>query len=149
MNIKKILVLFLVAIIGIIAPVNSALFGSLYPLSETNSKNTKLTWNIWSNIGSYEDNWDSANYVSKRKAEVNRVNKVVVSIKGQTAVTIKKPVKGWKTNKNGELTNTFTIKSNHKTLNGKNYTFKMYDNKGKLLKNMNPTKGKLYYSRPE
>ena len=149
MNIKKIIVLllFLVAIIGIIAPVNATLGGSIGYLPYTNSKTTKIPMWISSDIdeNKAEDKQNSADSISKRKAEINKVNKVVFTVKGYKPVTINKPAKGWKTDKDGYSRNTFTIKGTSKTLDGKSYSVKLYDRKNKLLNNKHGDKGIIGY----
>ena len=136
MNFKKLLVLllFAIAIIGIIAPVNANLeaFSGIY---ELNKGKAKVYLYVNSNIGSNAKDYDSANYVSKRKAELNNVNKVVVSIKGYTPKNFKKPSKGWKTGKYGDqFEKIFSVKGNPL---GKSYSIKLYNKNNKLLKQVN------------
>jgi len=143
-NIKKVFVLFLflVLIIGIIAPVNAKLTceAGTYTLVGNDVEN-KVYLNVWSDIGTKSANPGLAKYVSKRKAELNKVNKIVLKISGYKTVTFKKPTKGWK-NKDYNNIKSRIIKefSVEKHLNGKNYSIKLYDKKGKVIKK---GKGKL------
>jgi len=101
-----------------------------------NGKNTVYV-QIFTSIDPYVKNWKSAKYVSKRKAELNKVNKVVFTLDGYDPKTFKKPVKGWKTydfSRYSKKKLTFKGPSW-----GKKYSIKLYDKKGKLLK-----KGKGY-----
>jgi len=136
MNIKKtvILLIFLVAIACLISPVNAKLDG--YVSKYDNTSANKLFVCISSDIGINSDNWKSTKYVTKRKAELNKVNKVVVTFNGYTPITIKKPVKGWKTYKYADaFENSFSVKNAPKSLKSKNYSIKLYDNKNKLIRN--------------
>ena len=144
MNIKKIVVLLLllVAIIGIITPASATLSSSLSPITEHKGK-TEISFITSSDIGSDKKNWDSAKYVSKRKAELNKVNKIVVTINGYKPITYKKPVKGWKIAKEGYYRDIITIKGTEKTLTGKDYYVKLYDKNNKLIKDKSKGKGKL------
>ena len=144
MNFKKLLVLlvFAIAIIGIIAPAEAKLTvggPSTYYDKPINGKSL-LGFVVSSDIGIDSDDEGSANDVSKRKAELNNVNKVVVSIKGYKDVTFKKPAKGWKTSyKSWEFTKTFSVKGNPIK---KSYTVKLYDKKNKSIKALDQ-KGKI------
>lgn len=141
MNYKKILLvsislLLLVTIVGAIAPVNAAL--NPHDLWTDSNKQingkTNLNVAITSDIGIKTKNPNSANYISKRKTELNKVNKVVVTIKGYKPITFKKPAKGWDSKKyhSQYFMKTFTVKGNP---NGKDYTIGIYDKKDKLIKN--------------
>ena len=133
MNIKKILILliFAIAIVGIITPVSAELYPNLIidSLKEDNGK-TKLY------LYGHSDT----------KKELNNVNKITVSIKGYQTITFKKPAKGWKQQKvpdGAYFEKYFKIKGNPKKLdNKKDYILKFYNKKGKLLKT---EKGKLYH----
>ena len=144
MKIKKILVLllFAIAIIGIIAPAEAKL--EIYSgVHEQNNAKTKIFLKVESDIGMNKYNWDSANYVSKRKAELNKVNKAVVTIKGYTPKNFKKPSKGWEFEKNAySFEKIFSVKGNPE---GKSYSIKLYDKNGKVIKNK---KGKIYSGKP-
>ena len=146
MNIKKIfvLLLFVIAIVGIIAPVEAKLVVNLdpYTANPINGK-TKISWHVYSDIGYGTLKFNSANAVSKRKAELNKVNKVVDSIKGYETVTHKKPAKGWNIQNNFAVYKVFSVKGNP---NGKNYSIKFYDKRNKLIKS---EKGKVTYYRED
>ena len=74
-------------------------------------------------------------YKSARKKEINKVNKAVLTIKGYKPITAKKPAKGWKFNGGDFATHHFIVKNHLKNLDGKPYTLKLYDKRGKLLSN--------------
>jgi hypothetical protein len=97
MNFKKILMLllFIIAIIGITSPVEAKLDSNIEieSLKMINDK-TKLILDVVSDIGVKNKNPDSANLISKRKAELNKVNKITVTIKGHNTISFKKPNKG-------------------------------------------------------
>ncbi|MDR2966706.1 MAG: hypothetical protein LBU74_02015 [Methanobacteriaceae archaeon] len=146
MKIKAIigLLLFSLAIISIITPVNAEL--SPYLNSESykpvNGK-TKIYLDVYSDLGTSEKNYNSANYVSKRKADFNKVSKYVITINGYKPIIYKKPVKGWKISSNNGYKaiyfgKSFSVKGNP---NGKSYSLKLYNKKGKLIYN---EKGKLF-----
>ncbi|MDR2967209.1 MAG: hypothetical protein LBU74_04610 [Methanobacteriaceae archaeon] len=145
MNIKKalILILFAIAIVGIIAPVNAKLNCETWSHSNKiiNGK-TKMTLGIASNIGSTAKNWDSPKYITQRKAELNKVNKITVTIKGYKTIIFKKPTKGWKLSgiTDDSLYKSFSVKNNP---NNKFCIIKCYDKKGKLIKQQ---KGKVQFN---
>jgi len=133
-NYKKILVLllFAIAIIGILAPVNAKLDTSV----ETDTKKTvngksEVRLVVFSNI----------NNVKLNKAEFNKVNKIVLSIKGFKSKTFKKSAKGfYNDGSDGSyFYTTFAVKG--KTFN-KDYSVKLYNKKGNLIKNI---KGKVSF----
>jgi len=143
MNIKKIIVLllFTIAIITIITPVNAKLDASV-ELGSTKTVNgkTELYITVDSDIGMKTKNFLSNNYISKRKAELNNVNKVVVSVKGYKPVTIKKPAKGWQINKkyySNCFDMKFSIKGKSENIYNKNYSVKFYDKKNKIIRTKN------------
>jgi hypothetical protein len=88
MNVKKmvVLLLFLVAIISLIAPVNAKLDSNL-ELESPKTVNGKIE------IVLYVNSDIEIGGPFKRKTELNNVNKAVVTIKGYKPITIKKPVK--------------------------------------------------------
>ena len=89
MNIKKILVLllFVIAIIGIIAPANAIYISPLEPkIVDLFNDKYKLKLTISPNL-------DPTTKESKKAKELNKINKVVVKIDGKTVKTIKK-IKG-------------------------------------------------------
>jgi len=142
MNIKQILILliFLIAIIGIIAPASAKLEPNLeLESAKTVKSKTKLFITINSDIGNKNKKtfYSSKEYTSKRKNELNRVNKAVISIKGYKTITIKKPAKGWKKGDKNFLyfDKTFTVKGKADKINNKGYTIKLYDMNNKLIKN--------------
>ena len=144
MNFKKVLVLllFAIAIIGIIAPAEAKLeiYSGVY---EQYKDKTKISLQVESDIGLNAKNWDSPIHIPKRKAELNKVNKAVVKIKGYKDVTFKKPSKGWEFEKNAySFVKIFSVKGNPE---GKSYSIKLYDKKGKVIKNK---KGKIYGGKP-
>ena len=137
MNMKKILILliFAIAIVGIIAPAEAKYTAGMNPISQKTSH-----LHVDSDIGMKSKNWNSAKYVSKRKAEVNKINKIVITIKGTKDKTIKKPAKGWKSK-------TITGAGFYKALtinnpDGKKYSIKFYNKKNKVIYTK---KGELFY----
>ena len=102
---------------------------------------TVMMWGVSGNSGSREMDWDSPKYSAKNKALVNEVNKVDVTISGYETITFKKPVKGWKFSgiTDSSLYQTYSVKDNP---NGKSFTMKCYDKKGKIIKQ---NKGKVEY----
>ena len=138
MNIKKILVLllFAIAIIGIISPVSAQLNG--YVSKYDGTSNNKLFICVSSDIGVDQANWKSSSYVKQRKGELNKIKKITVKIDGYKTVGIKSPSKGWSTYKYADaFEKSFTVKGVSKSLNGKKYYIKFYDKQGKLLKKVN------------
>jgi len=139
MKIKKILVLllFMVAIVGIIAPANA----ELYPVvgikslkAVENGKKTQLELFVQSDYSSS----------MKAKAELGTVNKLVVTVEGYNTITFKKPANGWKLYKNyyHGITKTFNIVGKPKNIvNKKHYSIKVYNKNGKLIKT---GQGRLY-----
>ena len=79
----------------------------------------------------------------KAKAELGNVNKVVVTVKGYKTMTFKKPVNGWKLYKRyyHGITKTFNIAGKPKNLVAKNYSIKVYNKNGKIIK---AEQGRLY-----
>jgi len=142
MNIKKIIVLllFTIAIVGIMAPVDAALKSEagLMFYDKENKKN-ELFLEVVSDFGLNTKNPDKQKYFSQRKVELNKVNKIIFSIDGKKTKTYKKPAKGWPSMEAsfgvGRL---ITIKGN--SINKKNYSIELYDKNNKLLQNK---KGKL------
>jgi len=118
-----VLLIFAIAIVGIIAPVEAKLYVHSGVYEQSKGKTT-----VYLNVNSDGES------VSKNNAELNKVNRAVVSIKGHNTVTIKKPVKGWNTGKHGSIFKTFSVKGNPL---GKSYSVKLYNNKGKLIKQVN------------
>ena len=144
MNIKKILIilLFSIAIVTIISPVTGKLEGQVGvdSLKEFDGK-TKLNLVVRSNIGESSKNFNSMQAISKRKKELNNVNKVIITIEGYKPITFKKPVKDWKLKSKGEyyklyyFEKSFLVKGKPKDLDfKKSYSMKLYDKKGKLIK---------------
>jgi len=135
MNIKKIIILllFTIAIAGIIAPVNAEiLYDFTTPKIKTINGKTKLKFRVLSNIGWVKKNWKALKYKTARKKELNNINKVVVKFEGNKAITFKKPVKGWKIDKDGMgFYKPFTI--NGSPIN-KTYTISYYNKKGTIIK---------------
>jgi hypothetical protein len=136
MNIKKIIVLliFAIAIIGIIAPVEAKLsYCETWSYSKEIKGETVMMWGVCSDIGSMAKNWDSPKYAAQNRAEVNKVNKVTVTIKGYKTKTFNKPLKGWKFSgiTGSSLYKEFSVKGNP---NGKSFNMKCYDKKGKVIK---------------
>jgi len=152
MNIKKIIILllFLIAIIGIIAPATAKLDSNLELESmKTVKGKTKLYITVNSNIG-YKKNkeifYTSNKYNSNRKKELNSINKIGINIKGYKTVTLKKPKKGWKSSKyNLFFDKTFTIKGNHQKIDNAQYSIKLYNNKNKVIKNKKSTVSSEWY----
>jgi len=145
MNFKKILILslFLIAIAGIIAPANAALKADVSCSEKPFNGKTKVVFWVSSEIGNFGENEDvPASYRTKMKAEFKKVDKVVLKINGFKAKTYKKPAKGWisKYKYSGESFFYTTFKTTAK-MNKKSYSYKIYDNKGKLIKS---GKGKIY-----
>ena len=122
MNIKKIfiLLLFLVAIIGIVAPVNAVFDGSVgYTSTKVVNGKTSMSLFVASNVGT---------------KELNTINKISVKVKGYKAVTFKKPAKGWDVH-GTHFDKKFTLNEKQpKNVNKKDYSIKFYDKKNKLLK---------------
>jgi len=150
MNIKKIVVLllFLVAIIGIISPVNAALNGNVggYPDAKAINGKVQLYTFVYSDIGKESENSDASKYVSARKVELNKVNKAVVTIKGYKPVTLTKPSKGWAINKKyGYAYMPFKVAGTVKSLAFKSYTLKLYDKSNKLIKDKSKGKGNIHF----
>jgi hypothetical protein len=154
MKVKTILVLlfFLVAIACLISPVNAKLDSSLEVDSSTTiNGQTKLILYVDSDIGVKKKNTNSStylnsvNYISKRKAELNNVNKIVVTVNGYKGQTFKKPAKGWNI-ENLYFTKTFSIKGDQKKISDNYCSIKLYNNKNKLLKNK---KSKVLFARWE
>ena len=142
MNLKQILILliFLIAIIGIIAPASASLEPSLELQSAKTIKGkTKLYITVNSDIGNKNKKtfYSSKQYTSKRKNELNTVKKAVISIKGHKPVTIKKPAKGWKKSDRNFLyfDKTFKVKGKASKINNKKYTINLYNMNNKLIKN--------------
>ncbi|MCL2687013.1 MAG: hypothetical protein FWE58_00555 [Methanobrevibacter sp.] len=148
MNIKEVLVLLLFLVVitaiitAIITPTDAKLSCDVgaYSLIGHNVENG-VYLNVWTDIGNKSGNPGSSKYFSKRKAELNKVNKIVFTINGYKTITIKKPAKGWKNKDYNPIKNRimkdFKVKDN---LAGKSYSIKLYDKKGKIIKK---EKGKL------
>ena len=113
MNTKKILILliFAIAIVGIITPASAELYPNLIIDSlKADNGNTKLYL-----YGS-----------SDTKKELDNVNKITVSIKGYETITFKKHAKGWKQQKVPGAVyfeKYFKIEGNPKKLNNKDYCY--------------------------
>ena len=136
MNIKKVLVLllFVVAIVGIIAPVSAKLdYCETWTYSKTINGKTKMMWGLCSDNGDHATDWESPKYSTQNKKEINKVIKVTVKIKGYKTLTFKKPTKGWEFGgiTGSSLYTTFFIKGNP---TNKPYTMKCYDKNGKVIK---------------
>ena len=137
MNIKKIvvLILFAVAIIGIIAPANAALNGYVSKYSSYGYKPEKLYVCIQSNIELDKSNWKSSNSVTKRKNELNKVNKISIKVQGYNSTVIKRPSSGWSTYQYADaFEKNFVVKKAYKSLKGQTYTISLYDKNNKLLR---------------
>ena len=136
MSLKNLL-LFLIlsmAVICAISPVNAQLHAELWkaPPQPIDGK-TKMSLSLTTDSGMNKKDWQSPKYNTLRKKELNTVKKIIVSIEGYGSITLKKPVKGWKTFSkinNGFFKN-FYMKGDpiHK-----NYSIKLYDKNGKVLK---------------
>jgi len=140
MNIKKILVLllFAIAIVGIISPVNAALkidWFLTYEEKPINGKND-VALSFSSDSGMNAKDPHVKKYVDQRKRELNKVNKVVVTVKGHKTTTFKKPSKGW--NDDPCVMKFFSLKGS--AVYKKDYSVKLYDKNNKLLKSK---KGKV------
>ena len=135
MNFKKILLLlvFLVAIACILTPVNAKLSPDVDIVSLKNADgNSQISLTVNSDIGMKSKKWYSSKSVTKRKAELNNVKKVVIQIKGKKKLTFKKPSKGWKTYKfDYSFNKLVSVKGK---VEGKSYSVKLYDKKNKLIK---------------
>jgi hypothetical protein len=134
MTIKKILVLliFAIAIVGIIAPVNAALnvdWFFTYEKKPINGKNG-VDLMFSSNIGKNTKDPHAKKYVDQRKRELNKVNKVVVTVRGHKTTTFKKPSKGW--NDDYGVMKSFSLKGS--AVYKKDYSVKLYDKNNKVLK---------------
>jgi hypothetical protein len=94
---------------------------------------TVMMWSIISNFGSRERDWESPKYVAPKRAVINEVNKVTVTISGYETMTFKKPVKGWKFSgiMGDSLYQTYSVKGNP---DNKSFTMKCYDKNGKIIK---------------
>lgn len=138
MNSKKIMVLllFAIAIIGIITPVNAELSGYVSKSIKYDKKPVnKLFVCIQSDIGIGNSNWKSTNYVKQRKTELNKINKIVIKVKGYNSTTIKKPSTGWQTYQYADaFQKYFTVKGATKSLLGKDYSIKLYNKNNKLIR---------------
>ena len=136
MKIQKILMLllFFSVLTCIIAPVNAKLNTDVEIVSLKNVKgNTELSLSVHSDIGMKSKQWYAAQSVSKRKKEINQVNKVIVSIKGNKKLTFIKPVKGWKMYKFDDSFNTlFSVKGK---VEKKDCSISLYDKKNKIILN--------------
>ena len=146
MNIKKVLVLslFAIVLIVILAPVNAKLDSNLetYSLKEFNGK-TNLILQVYSDIGMKNKDYYLSKYSSKRKTELNKVNKVNVKINGYKTVTFKKPIKGWKSDYYAySFDMSFLIKGKSKNIANRDCSIEIYD-KNKLIKTK---KGKVLFS---
>jgi hypothetical protein len=132
-----VLLLFTIAIVGIIAPVEAKLNAEAYSSVYLIEGKSGVSLSISSNIGD-KKTFDSSKNQAARKKEINNVNKMVISIKGYKAITFKKPKKGWKMEyKNYYTHKYFSVKGKAAE---KNYSIKFYNKKGKLIKNI---KGKI------
>ena len=136
MDIKKILVLliFAIAIVGIVAPINAALECQVTTDDKkpNKGKNNVFVF-VTSDIGLYDDDGHTKKYKSKRKKELNNINKIVLSIKGHKTTTLKKPAKGWKVDYACEsFSKELSLKGS--AVYKKNYSIKFYDKNNKLLK---------------
>ena len=144
MNIKKILVLllFFVAIACILTPVTGKVNADVDIVSLKNvNGNSQLSLSVDSDIGMKSKKWYGAKSVSKRKAELNNIKKVVVEVKGKKKVTFKKPNKSWKIYKfDYSFNKLFSVKGK---VESKTYSIKLYNKKNKLIKNK---KSKLKFS---
>jgi len=144
MNIKKVgaLSLFLIAIIGIIAPINAALEVNHLLSTKTSDGKAKLTLSVSSDIGSESKNPYLTKHIFKKDAELNKVQKIHVKINGIKSITFKKPVKNWEIDAFYGIEKSFWV---YGSPIGKNFTVKFYDEKNKLIKN---NKGKVVYDDP-
>ncbi|MDR2967727.1 MAG: transglutaminase-like domain-containing protein [Methanobacteriaceae archaeon] len=148
MNIKKMFLvsLVLIAMIWIITPVNGKLDSTLeLESSKTFNGKTELNLQVYSNIGMKNKNYYSYNYIFKRKTELNKINKVLVTIKGYKTITFKKPVKGWNSDFYGySFDVSFLVKGKTKNIANKDCSIELYDKKNKLIKNK---KSKVLFSQ--
>ena len=139
MNIKKILVLllFLVAIIGILAPVNAKINVEAYSPKKPTDGKSSINLYVISKVG--KNNFDESHKAQvARKKELSKVNKMSIKVKGYKKVVFKKPSKGWKLEyKNFYIFKSFSVKGK---ASGKNYLMKFYNKKGKLFRSV---KGKV------
>ena len=128
MKIKVIFILlFIVAIIGIIAPVNAALQGNVEIVTPNPSDGT-VSFSIGSDIGMKDENPYTAKRISQRTKETNKVKKIVIQIRGFKPITFKRPQKGW--------SDGLTYFSVNGTAYNKAYSMKLYDKNNELLKNI-------------
>jgi len=143
-NLKMItgLLLFVIAIACVIFPVNAALnpHNLWADSNQTSVGKTILNVGITSDIGMKDKNVNSAKFISQRKAELNKVRKVVVQIQGFQSRIFIKPNKGWASGKyySQFFIKRFTVKGD---LNHKDYTIKIYNKNNKLIKT---TQGQLH-----
>ena len=146
MNIKKILILliFAIAIIGIITPTEAKIDSNLELEKSFMIKDNKFILYVSSDIGMKSKNHDSVYYANKRKTELNKINKAVVKIEGyEKNITFKKPSQGWKLDKYAySIEKTFPTNVDTDKV-GFDYSIKFYDKKNKLLKNK---KGNILFS---
>ena len=150
MNIKKILVLllFVITIVGITTPAEAKLDSSVETatLKPVNGK-TEIYIHFWSNTGDYNNDSNYEKYFIKRKAELNKVNKVTFAIKGYKTITIKKPKKGWNREDISVAYDGTTYTVPHLVKgnpNGKIYSINFYDKKDKLIE---PKIGYVHYEK--
>lgn len=139
MNIKKILVLliFAVAVASIIAPANAKINGDIvFDSNKDINGKSKLSIVIDSDIGLKDNFYErfSAKNNASRIKELNKVNKVVVKIKGYNPITFKKPKKNWTCLFNTYFAKEFELKGKPKKIENKSYSIKLYDKNNKLLK---------------
>jgi len=128
------ILLFIVAIIAMIAPVNGALKGNV-EIVTPDPYDGQVCFSLDSDIGMKDENPYTPKYISQRTKEFNKVKKIVVKIKGFKSKTFKKPKKGWP----DDLTY-FKVKG---SAYKKAYSMKLYDKNNKLLKNI---KGNIQYT---
>ena len=142
MNIKKVvLVLILaIAILLMIAPANAKLEADLYLLtSMKDDKKVAVHLEVRSDIGLDKKNNYLVKYCSARKAELNKVYKIDVKVRGFKTITLMKPANGWKVT-DSQVALTHVVRKtcidgiSYKELKNKDYSVKLYDKNNKLLK---------------
>ena len=142
MNIKKILVLllFLIAIVGIITPVNATLKVDYLFTTEKKPINgeNEMSLGFSTNIGMNAKDPYAKKYVAERKKELNSVNKVVITIKGHKTTIFKKLAKGWDNYDGPIVMKFFSLKGS--AVYKKDYSVKLYDKNNKIVKSK---KGKV------
>ena len=141
-NVKKMLVLllFTIAIVGIIAPVNAALKVDYLFTTEKKPINGKneVCLSFSTTIGGNAVDLYAKKYSADRKKEFDKVNKVVIIIKGHKTTTFKKPAKGWVNHEGPSVYKDFSLKGS--AVYKKDYSVNLYDKNNKIIQSK---KGKV------